>query len=111
MLYERWRIEMLGGLRVLRDSQVIERFRTQRAAALLAFLAYFPDKEHSREMLIDMLWPEAPPEAGAARLRQELASLRRQIEPPGVPAGSVFSGRRLCVRLNSTAVVTDAAQF
>ena len=33
------RIELLGGLRICRDREVIERFRTQKTACLLGYLA------------------------------------------------------------------------
>src|SRR5437588_12901760 len=45
------------------------------------------------------------------KLRTALASLRRQLEPPGVPAGAVLVANRLFVQLNAAAVATDVAQF
>jgi DNA-binding SARP family transcriptional activator len=44
-------------------------------------------------------------------LRQALSSLRGQLEPPGVPAGSVLFADRHTVRLNPDAVTTDVAAF
>jgi DNA-binding SARP family transcriptional activator len=44
-----WRIEMFGGLRALGGGQVIERFVTQKTAALLALLALVPGRRLSRE--------------------------------------------------------------
>ena len=48
---------MLGGLRVCQGERVITRFRTQKAAALLDYLAYYLDREHPRDVLVDLLWP------------------------------------------------------
>jgi predicted ATPase/DNA-binding SARP family transcriptional activator len=106
-----WRIELLGGLRAARGEQVVTRFRSQQTAALLAYLAYHPRHAHPREVLIEMLWPECEPEAGRNRLRVALSSLRRQLEPPGVPAGAVLIADRVSVRLNPEACSTDVAAF
>jgi DNA-binding SARP family transcriptional activator len=84
-----WRIEMLGCLRATQGGttgrregvRVIARFRTRKAAALLAYLAYHPHRAHPRELLIELLWPEYPPENGHNNLSRELTSLRRQLEP------------------------------
>lgn len=59
------------------------RFRTQKAAALLAFLALHPHHLHSREELAGLLWPDSVYDSGRVSLRQALAFLRRALEPPG----------------------------
>lgn len=105
------RIEMLGGLRVMQAERTITRFRSQKTGALLAYLALHPRRTHAREHLIDLLWPDDAPEAARRSLRVSLSSLRRQIEPPGTPAGSVFLADYQNVRLNPQAVVTDVAEF
>jgi predicted HTH domain antitoxin len=50
----RWRIELFGRLRAARDDRVITRFRTQKTGALLAHLAYYRDRLHPREVLIEV---------------------------------------------------------
>src|SRR5207244_2945613 len=107
----RWRIELLGGLRATQGERVVARFSTQRTGALLAYMAYYLDRSHPREVLIDLLWPERAPRAGRQSLSQALSSLRRQFEPPGVPAGALLMADRASVRLNPDAVTTDAAEF
>ena len=107
----RWRIELFGGLRVMRKDEVITRFRTQKTGALLAYLACYREKPHSREVLIELLWPESDPKSGRSNLSQSLSSLRRQLEPPGVPSGSVLVAKRFSVQLNPVAVITDVAEF
>ena len=108
---EPWKINLLGELRAERDGRSITRFRTQKAAILLAYLAYFQKRPHPREKLLDLLWPESDMEAGRANLRTALASLRRQLEPPGVAMGSVIVADRVNLRLNPAAVRVDVAQF
>src|SRR5260370_9941222 len=106
-----WQIEVFGGVRVSRGDQVIARFEMRRVASLLACLACFPGRDHARESLIEMLWPEADPEAGRNRFSVVLSSLRRELEPPGIAPGSVLITDRSVVRLNAEAVLTDVRQF
>lgn len=106
-----WRIEMLGGLRAISGDRVVSRFRSHKTAALLAYLAFHPQRSHPRDLLIDLLWPQDDLDAARMKLRTALASLRRQLEPPGIPRGAVIVATRLAVRLNPTAVDTDVAQF
>jgi predicted ATPase/DNA-binding SARP family transcriptional activator len=113
-----WRIELLGWLRVVegdaatvgeRLPRTISRFQTQKTGSLLAYLAYHCHRSHPREALIELLWPEDPLAAGRNKLRMALSSLRRQLEPPGIPAGAVIAADRAAVQLNPAACTTDAA--
>ena len=106
-----WRIELFGGLRVTSGEHVITRFRRQKTGALLAYLAFYRDRMHPREVLFELLWPECDPNAGRHNLSNSLSSLRHQLKPPGVPAGAVIIADRASVRLNPAAVTTDVAEF
>ncbi|MBV9468120.1 MAG: AAA family ATPase, partial [Abitibacteriaceae bacterium] len=111
---ERWRIELLGGLRACslpEKGRALTRFRTRKTGALLAYLSYYLHQQHSREVLIEVLWPASSPETGRNNLRLALASLRRQLEPPDVPPGSILQADRNVISLNPAAVTTDIAAF
>jgi DNA-binding SARP family transcriptional activator len=121
-----WRIEMLGGLRVQRlqphpnepvasaqaasAPQVLDRFRSRHAGALLAFLAYFP-RPHARELLCELLWPGHDAELSRKHLRVVLSSLRKCLERPDVPADSVLVTDRNFVQLDPQSITTDVAEF
>ena len=107
----RLRIELFGGLRVQQGERVITRFRTQKTASLLACLAYHVERAHTREVLAELLWPEHTPQSGRLNLNTALHSLRKQLEPPGVPAGAVIISNRFLVQLNPDAVTVDVAEF
>jgi DNA-binding SARP family transcriptional activator len=107
----RCRIEMLGGLRVRQGERVITRFRAHKYGALLAYLAYYLRQQHPREVLVELFWPELEPEAQRNNLSLALSSLRRQLEPPGVPSGAVIVADRFSVGLNPEAVATDVVGF
>jgi DNA-binding SARP family transcriptional activator len=129
-----WRIELLGELRATRGGTageaggpVITRFETRETGLLLAYLAYHCDRSHSRDALLDLLWPDCRPEAARCNLSAALSWLRRQlaaggpaggqpedreVDPPGAPwMGSVIVANRATVQLNPTAVSTDVAEF
>ena len=55
--------------------------------------------------------PLARPKTGRNNLRLALASLRRQLEPPDVPSGSVLLATRGAIGLDPTTVTTDVAAF
>jgi DNA-binding SARP family transcriptional activator len=107
----RWQIELLGRLRATQGERVVTRFRARRTGALLAYLAYHLDRPHPREVLVELLWPGVEPSIGRNNLRRELSSLRRQLEPPGVPAGAVVMANRDSVQLNPAACATDVNAF
>jgi DNA-binding SARP family transcriptional activator len=106
-----WRIEMLGWLRATHGDRVVSRFRTRKTAALLGYLALYAHRSHPRDLLVELLWPESDPDAARTSLRVALASLRRQLEPAGVPPGAVLLADRATIQLNPAAIVTDVAQF
>ena len=97
------RIELLGGLRLIRDGQIAARFRTQKAANLLAYLALHLGQMLPRERIIDLFWSEMETDIARDNLSTTLTALRRQLEPPG---GVLLADRSL-IGLNIRAVKTD----
>src|SRR5437764_12136141 len=106
-----WRVSLFGGLTARLEEQVITRFKTQKVASLFAYLAYYLRQAHSREILIELLWPESDVPTLRNSLSVALSSLRNQFEPPGTPQGTVLRADRFNVGLNPAVVTTDVAQF
>ena len=111
MLYGPWQITLLGALSARSGSLTITHFRTRQSAMLLACLSHPAGRSHGREVLADRLWPEEESASSRAKLRVALSSLRRQMEPPGVPAGSVLVADRGSICLRSGSCTTDVAAF
>lgn len=106
-----YKIELLGGLRVLHGGQLVTRLLPGRPGMLLAYLAFYADREHSRDELVDRLWPEIDPIVGKNRLRYALSDLRRQLDACGLSLDRMLAVGRLSLRLDSQAVETDVAEF
>jgi predicted ATPase/DNA-binding SARP family transcriptional activator len=107
-----WSVRLLGGLRAEKEERSITKFRPQKAGTLLAYLALNPSVLPTREVLADLLWPEAAPEAGRANLRTALFALRKELEPDNEAVGSVLvTNGHSTVRLNPQSFTTDVGQF
>ena len=82
---------------------------TRKAEALLAYLALPPGREHPRDQLTALLWPDAGDRRARHSLRQALFSLRKAL-----PAGSVAEELVVeadHVALNPREVDVDAITF
>lgn len=110
-MYKPWTIELLGGLRLRQGERAHSRFRSQKTGALLGYLALNLHREHSRDYLADLFWPEDLPEAARSSLRTALSALRRQLEPQETPEGCILSAGRLMVRLNPDQVRVDVIEY
>lgn len=106
-----WRVELLPGIRARCGDRVLTHFPTRKTAALLAYLAYHLHREHPREILIDLLWPECDLDAGRNRLNVAVSTLRHLLESSPSAGGRVLLTDRASVRLNPDAVTTDATEF
>src|SRR4051794_40574726 len=108
---EPWKVTLFGGLRAQQGERVITRFMTRKVATLFAYLAFHLRQAHSREILVELLWPESDAPTLRNSLSVALSSLRSQFEPPGVPQGTVIRADRFSVGLNPATVTTDVAEF
>lgn len=100
-------ITMLGRWEVQADDQAIA-ISSRKAAALLANLAYAPDRRRSREQLSHLLWPDCAEGGARTNLRQALKLLRRALEP-AVPGAILAEGDTLC--LEASKVEVDVVRF
>lgn len=72
-------ISLLGPIQVTLDGQLILGFKSNKARALLAYLAVEAYKPHRRESLAGLLWPEWSEREALSNLRYTLSDLRRAI--------------------------------
>ena len=95
-------LALLGPPVVRRDGTPVT-FDTRKATALLALLAV-TGREHSREQLADLLWPEADSVKGRA-------SLRRTLSVTAAVMGDGLAISRTAVALDPATVRVDVRDF
>jgi DNA-binding SARP family transcriptional activator len=107
------RIDLFGGLRLWIDDhpEPITRFGTNKAASVLAYLAYHLDRPIAREILSDILWPELEVEDQRTRLRSELNRLRTLMKLDASLMDEIMPHDRTHISLSSRWVATDVASF
>jgi DNA-binding SARP family transcriptional activator len=72
-------LRVLGPLQDAIADTPILRLESDRARALLAYLAVEADRPHRREALIGLLWPDCSEQAARHNLRQALFNVRQAI--------------------------------
>ncbi len=96
---------LFGGLSVATQNGTPIKFRTKKTAALFAYLAFFHDVPHNREILADLFWPESNLDSGRQNLRMALSSLRSSLES----THAVIESDRISVSLQN--IKTDVDTF
>lgn len=104
-------VELIGTLRAHVDGRIVDRFQTQRTAALLGFLALNPGRSYRRQVVANMLWPGADETAVRNRLNQAVSSLRRQLHTPEAGEDSVLIANHQVVMLSEVGVTVDLKEF
>ena len=105
-----WRMEMFGGFRLYESEREIF-LKSSINARLLAYLAFYPHRFHPRDELLCLLWPDEDPDLTRNRLRVGLSTLRRRLEPPGIPSGTVLVADRQKIRLHPESFASDVSRF
>lgn len=72
-------ITLLGSFQVTLEGRPITHFATDKARALLAYLALHTDGPQRREALAGLLWPDQPEIKARQNLRQALTFLRQAL--------------------------------
>src|SRR5512143_3035579 len=76
-------VGLLGPLQIKVAGIGASPFETDKARALLAYLATESDRPHRRQNLVGLLWPDLPDEVARHNLRQTLYNLRQSIGDRG----------------------------
>jgi predicted ATPase/tetratricopeptide (TPR) repeat protein len=100
---------VLGGFELDDGQQRLTRLRSRAAMVLAWRLAMVPGREHPREELVSLLWPEVDATTGRNRLRQTFSLLRAALEPPG--GAALFDADRRSLRCRPGTFWCDAHAF
>src|SRR5947208_15212197 len=89
-------VSLVGRLAIRFNDHVIE-LRTQKAGALLSYLALTELKQESRERLVGLLWSRSDEEKARGSLRQVIRELRSTFDEAGYHG---FTAGRLSINLD-----------
>lgn len=105
-------LRLFGGFTAVSQNGNTPHFATDKARALLAYLALTADRPLRREALAGLFWPEQPEALARQNLRQTLSRLRKALdqEQPGL-GDRVLVVERETVALQGRFVACDAASF
>src|SRR5450631_2465179 len=96
-------VSLVGRPSIMFGGRPVE-LRTQKARAVLSYLALTEAKNESRERLVGLLWSRSDEEKARASLRQVVRELRTAFEDAGYGG---FSAGRLSVQLDAGKVEVD----
>src|SRR3982075_2742479 len=96
-------VSLVGRPSIMFGGRLVE-LRTQKASAVLSYLALTEAKHESRERLVGLLWSRSDEEKARASLRQVVRELRSAFEDAGYGG---FDAGRLSIRLNAEKVEVD----
>ena len=105
------RIALFGTLSLQKGPHLITHFQTRKTGALLAHLAYYRDKLHRREELMEQLWPGDDLESSRNRLRIALTWLRKETGVSALTQEPILVADRSTVHLNPHFCSTDTFEF
>src|SRR5687768_9925368 len=71
-------IYTLGNLRIEINGKAVSGFISRKVKALAVYLALEP-REHPREVLAELLWPDQPPSRSLSNLRSALFNLQHTL--------------------------------
>ncbi len=102
-------IQLFGTFQVTVEGMSVDGFRSDKARALLAYLAVEADRPHRRDALAGLFWPEMPEGKAHDNLRLALHRLRQAI---GAPAEACLQVTPKTIQLTtSTGCEVDVAAF
>ncbi len=80
-------LALLGPFQATLDGRPTEGVNSERLRALLAYLAVESGREHAREALASLVWPERPDREALSALRNALSNLRGALGDRRSPGG------------------------
>ncbi len=105
------RIEILGKTQLKNSFGDTVPFRNRKALHLLTYLCIHADTDVSRDVLIDIYWPDLDIDSARDNLSTALGVVRRSLDAAGCSSAEVLLAdhRRVCLR--GGAITADYAEF
>lgn len=105
-------VQLLGGVRALRDGRTAGPFPTHWSAGVAAYLAQARGRLVHRDVVAARFWPDETDDRARTALRRALWGARSVLEPDGIPRGTFLITDGPYVGLaDGPAVEVDVARF
>jgi predicted ATPase/DNA-binding SARP family transcriptional activator len=105
-------LELLGTFRATTGSDALIGFRTDKARALLAYLAVESARPQQRTSLATLLWPDMPDDIALRNLRKTLHRLYEALTPAlGIDADRLLASSRQTIQLAAEMCSVDVVSF
>ncbi len=109
-------LSVSGGFHLTVDGQPVRPFRTDKARALLTYLAMESDRPHQRQALAALFWPEMASVDALRNLRKTLYLIRQIVADPQLAASlsvpmDLLTISRQAVQLNPVGITVDMIVF
>jgi len=72
-------LKLFSDYKISLDEEIVVGIKTNKARALLAYLALEADRSHRRSVLAEFFWPNKPAGAGRNSLKQALSNMRNSL--------------------------------
>jgi DNA-binding SARP family transcriptional activator len=73
-------LKLFSDFKINLNDEIVVGIKTNKARALLAYLALEANRSHSRSVLAEFFWPNKPAGAGRNSLKQALSNIRSTLE-------------------------------
>src|SRR5579862_5661720 len=104
-----WRIRLFGRVEVDTPDGLTVSVPGKKTGELLAYLALHPNRAHSREKLVDLIWGDSEVGDARTRLRQEILKLKSLLASLSNDSFPLLITKDSCRLANGT--IVDAVQF
>ena len=105
------RINCLGNLQIRLGDKNISPFETDKAKALLVYLAIESDQKLQRPQLAGFLWPDETEERALHNLRQTLSSLRKTLDKTIPNSELLVADRKTIALAPDINIQVDSLEF
>ncbi|MCK5633514.1 MAG: hypothetical protein KAI06_00415, partial [Anaerolineales bacterium] len=72
-------LKLFSDYKINLDEEIVDGIRTNKARALLAYLALEVNRSHRRSVLAEFFWPNKPSGSGRNSLKQALSNIRNSL--------------------------------
>ncbi|HZO90171.1 MAG TPA: BTAD domain-containing putative transcriptional regulator [Chthonomonadaceae bacterium] len=101
--------QLLGGIAITAPNRPPSEVPPNRTTLLLAYLLLDPTRQHAREALLELLWPDEDPAESRPKLRQALFALRRLLKQ--ATGEELLVATRATIQLAAGRITTDVSEF